>query len=72
MYMKDLLSPIIEKFDSVVSKVTILASCDFFQLVIVVNHYSWYFISFQLMSETNDASSLMFAQQLYHLVAYAR
>ncbi|RMX59336.1 hypothetical protein pdam_00014020 [Pocillopora damicornis] len=44
MYMKDLLSPIIEKFDSVVSK---------------------------LMSETNDASSLMFAQQLYHLVAYA-
>lgn len=25
MYMKDLLSPIIEKFDSVVSKVTILA-----------------------------------------------
>lgn len=44
MYMKDLLSPIIEKFDSVVSK---------------------------LMSETNDASSLVFAQQLYHLVAYA-
>ncbi|PFX29322.1 Exportin-T [Stylophora pistillata] len=44
MYMKDLLSPIIEKFDSIVTK---------------------------LMSETDDASSLVYAQQLYHLVAYA-
>lgn len=44
LYMNNLLSPIIVKFDSVVTK---------------------------LMSETDDVSSSVYAQHLYHLVAYA-